>query len=232
MTSQDFSLDLQERTVVRKRLAELRKQGLVPAVIHNHGKESIHVAGDFMQLTKTYQRAGKHHPVNLTVSGKKHLALIKGADFGPAKHELRHLVFQAIKQNEAVEAEIPVVFKEEAEIPAEKLSLMVLKQLDTVQVKALPKDLPDQLVVDPSKLIEVGDHLSVSDIVVPSGVTLLTEPEHSIAVVEMPKDQIAEANAAAEALAEDAGKPDAETAEEAAAPADEKEANTDSSEEE
>jgi hypothetical protein len=44
---------------------------------------------------------------------------------------------------------------------------------------------------------------------------LLTEPEHQIAIVEMPKDQIAEANAAAESLAEDAGKPEAETIEEA-----------------
>ncbi len=233
MTSQDISLELQERTVVRKRLAGLRKEGQVPAVIHNHGKESINVTGDFVKLTKVYHQAGKHHPVNLTVGGKTHLALIKGADFGPAKHELRHLVFQAIRQNEETEAEIPVVFKEDVEIPAEKASLMVLKQLDTVQVKALPRDLPDQLVVDPSSLAEVGDSLSVADLVIPKGVTLLTEPENQIAIVEMPKDQIAEANAAQEALAEDAGKPDAETAEEAATPAAEKDnANADSSEEE
>jgi large subunit ribosomal protein L25 len=232
MTSQDISLDLQERTVVRKRLAGLRQEGLVPAVIHNHGKESLHVAGDSTQLTKVYYQAGKHHPVNLTVAGKKHLALIKGVDFGPAKHEVRHVVFQAIRQNEETEAQIPVVFKEDVEIPAEKKSLMVLQQLDTVQVKALPRDLPDQIVVDPSSLADVGDSLSVADLVMPNGVTLLTESEHQIAIVEMPKDQIAEANAAQEALAEDAGKPDAETAEEAAAPASEKEANTDKTEEE
>lgn len=233
MTSQDISLDLKERTVVRKRLAGLRKDGLVPAVIHNHGKDSINVTGDFVKLTKVYQQAGKHHPVNLTVGGKTHLALIKGADFGPAKHELRHIVFQAIRQNEETEADIPVVFKADTEIPAERKSLMVLQQMDTVQVKALPRDLPDQLVVDPSTLADVGDSLTVADLVMPKGVTLLTELEHQIAIVEMPKDQIAEANAAQEALAEDAGKPDAETAEEAATPAAEIDsANADSSEEE
>lgn len=233
MTSQDISLDLQERTVVRKRLAGLRHDGLVPAVIHNHGKDSINVMGDFRQLTKVYHQAGKHHPVNLSVDGKKHLALIKGVDFGPAKHEVRHVVFQAIRQNEETEAEIPVVFKEDTEIPAERKSLMVLQQLDTVQVKALPRDLPDQLVVDPSSLAEVGDSLTVADLVIPANVTLLTDPEHQIVIVEMPKDQIAEANAAQEALAEDAGKPDAETAEEAATTADEKDnANADASEEE
>jgi large subunit ribosomal protein L25 len=215
MTSQDISLDLQKRDIVRKRLAGLRKDGLVPAVVHNHGSDSILVVGDAVAVTKVFQQAGKHHPVQLKVEGKNHLALIKEVDREPAKNRIRHVVFQAIKQNEAVEAEIPVVFKEDTEIPAERKSLMVLQQLDTVQVKALPKDLPDQLVVDPSKLEDVGDNLTVADLVVPEGVTLLTEPEHQIAIVEMPKDQIAEANAAAESLAEDAGKPEAETIEEA-----------------
>ena len=216
MTSQDISLDLQKRDVVRKRLAGLRKEGQVPAVVHNYGGKSILVTGDAVAMTKVFHQAGKHHPVNLTVDGKKHLALIKDIDREPAKNRIRHVVFQAIKQNEAVEAEIPVVFKEDTEIPAVRKSLMVLQQLDTVQVKALPKDLPDQLVVDPSSLVEVGDHITVADLVIPNGVTLLTESENQIAIVEMPKDQIAEANAAQEALAEDAGKPDAETQEEAA----------------
>lgn len=221
MTSQDITLDLQKREIVRKRLAGLRKEGLVPAVVHNHGGDSILVSGDAVAVTKIFHSAGKHHPVNLVVDGKKHLALIKDVDREPAKNRIRHVVFQAIRQNEAVEAEIPVVFKEDVEIPAERKSLMVLQQLDTVQVKALPKDLPDQMVVDPSGLVDVGDSISVADLVVPNGVTLLTELDHQIAMVEMPKDQIAEADAAQEALADDAGKPDAETTEEAEAKADE-----------
>ena len=222
MTSQDISLELKNRDVVRKRLAGLRKDGNVPAVVHNHGNDSILVEGEAAAVAKVYAQAGKHHPVQLTVDGKKHLALIKDIDREPTKNRIRHVVFQAIKQNEAVEAEVPVAFKEDVEIPAEKVSLMVLKQLDTVQVKALPKDLPDQLFVDPSVLAEVGDNLTVADLVVPNGVTIMAEPEQTIAVVEMPKDQIAEANAAAEALAEDAGKPDAETTEESQTTAEQK----------
>ncbi len=205
MPEDKIAVELQERTVVRKGLKGLRDEGMVPAVIHNHGKESLLVMGEYLKLTKVYSRAGKHHPVEVAVGGKQHLALIKDVDFEPAKHRLRHVVFQAIKQNEEVEAEIPVVFKENAEIPAEKASLLVLKQLDHVEVKALPRDLPDQLVVDPSTLKEVGDTLSVADLIVPGGVTVLTEPDTNIATVEMPRDQIAEANAAAAELAADAG---------------------------
>lgn len=208
MSSDNIVVELEKREVLGKGLAKIRHSGQVPAVIHDHGKDSIHVQGEFLNLMKVYATAGKHHPVQLKVGGKEHLALIKDVDFEPAKHRMRHVVFQAINKNEETEAEIPVVFKEDTEIPAEKVSLLVLKQLDHVQVKALPADLPDELVVDPSSLAEVGDHLTVADLKAPSGVTILTAPETQIAIVEMPKDQIAEADAAAASLAEDAGQPE------------------------
>lgn len=207
MSDDKIVVELKQREIVRKGLAKLRAGGQVPGVIHDHGKPSAHVMGDAQKLSKAYLQAGKHHPVQLKIDGRQQLALIKNVDFEPAKHTMRHVVFQSIKQNEAVEAEIPVVFKEDVEIPAEKAGLLVLKQLDHVQVKALPKDLPDQLVVDPSHLAEEGEHLTVADIAVPEGVEFITSLESTLAVVEMPRDQLAEAKAAAEALAEDAAKP-------------------------
>jgi len=205
MTDETITVELVKRETLGKGLAPLRADGKVPAVVHDHGKPSIHVTGDLSQLAKVYNRAGKHHPVELTVDGKHHLALIKDVDYEPAKHTMRHVVFQAIKQNEKVTAEVPVVLTGD-EIPAERKSLLVLQQLDTIQIEALPKDLPDQLSADASTLAEVGDRLTVADIKAPAGVTILTEPEHSLAIVEMPKDQIAEADAAQASLAEDAEK--------------------------
>lgn len=203
MAGQDIAVKLEERTVLRKGLQKLRAAGQIPAVVHDHGKPSTHVSGDFRMLTRIYQEAGKHHPVQLDMGGKPQLAMIKDVDFDPAKHQMRHIVFQSIKQNETVTADIPVVI--DGEVPAEKLSLMVITTLDTVEVEALPQNLPDQLTVDAAKLVEVGDKLSVADITAPEGVTIITEPEQTIAYVEMPKDQIAEADAAQASLADDAG---------------------------
>ena len=147
---------------------------------------------------------------------------------------LRHLVFNAIRQDQAVEAEVPV--RIEGDIPAEKASFMVITQLETVLISALPKDLPNELVVGAEKLAEVGDRLHVSDIKLPTGVTLVTEPEAVIAHVEMPKDQVAEADKAAEELAADkiATEGEAEEGETPTAEAEpvEGEATTEKSEEE
>jgi large subunit ribosomal protein L25 len=160
----------------------------------------MHVMADYMAVAKTYQQAGKHHPVELTLSGKKHLAIIKDADFNPVKNQIRHVVFQAIKQDEKVETEVPIHFTGEA--PAEKAGLLIIRQLDNVFLEALPKDLVDELKVDISGLVEIGDKVHVSDIVVPHGVTITTEPEHSIAVVEETKAQESEEAATAEDEAE------------------------------
>lgn len=206
MSSETITLELSKRDVIGKGLKQLRDTGHVPAVIHNHGKDSLHVSAPYSDISKVFASAGKHHPVQLKVDGKQHLALIKDTDFEPVKHRLRHVVFQAIKQNEKTTAEIPVVLSGE-DIPAQKKSLLVLTQLDHVEVEALPKDLPDQLTVDATTLEEVGDHLTVADIKVPDGVKILTDPSNQIAIVEMPKDQLAEADAAAASLAEDADKP-------------------------
>jgi len=91
----------------------------------------------------------------------------------------------------------------------------------------LPKDLPDELVVDPSVLAAAGDSITVADLKVPAGVTVLTPEDTPIAAVEVPKDQIAEADAAAASLAEDAGAP-----EETPAPAEPANESQDATEEE
>lgn len=184
------ALSLEKREVTGKAVKHLRNEGLVPAVIHDHGKESLIVMGPMPEMMKAYMRAGKHHPIELTVGKQLYTALIKTAEFDPKKHLLQHIVFNAVDANQTVETEIPVHIT--GEIPAEKVGLMVITQLDHVDVEAIPKDLPDELLVDGSNLVEIGDKLSVADLVAPAGVTILTEPEHPIAVVEETKAQISE----------------------------------------
>jgi large subunit ribosomal protein L25 len=206
MTDIDQPVVLQNREVLGKGLNKLRTDGLVPGVIHNHGAESIHVALPAGELTRVYREAGKHHPLNLTIDQQKFLALIKDVHYNPVKRQPEHVVFQAIRQDEKVEAEVPV--RLDGEIPAEKVGLMVLHQLDAVQIEALPKDLPDELTVDATQLAELHDKLTVSDIKAPSGVTILTDAEHPIATVVETKAMMSEE---AETEGEEAAEGEGET---------------------
>lgn len=191
MSDSVISLELQERTVVGKQVRRLRRDGLVPAVIHDHGKDSLHVMAPYAEISRAYEKAGKHHTVNLGVGSKKFMALIKDVDFDPRKHMVRHVVFNAIKADEKQQTEVPVHYVE-GEIPAEKAGHMVIRSLESVEIEALPKDLIDELLVDVSGLIEIGDKVTVADINVPSGVVIITDPEHPIATVEETKAEMSE----------------------------------------
>lgn len=188
--SQDIVVELKKRETIGKGLNRLRREGSIPAVIHDHGKDSINVMGQFQDFVNVYSKAGKHHAVHLKLDSKDQLAIIKQVDFDPKKHQIRHIVFQAIKQNEKIQTEVPVEF--EGDIPAELVGLMVIRNLDTVEVEALPNDLPDKVVVDATKLSEIGDKIYVSDIKQTNNVVVLTEPESILATVEETKAQISE----------------------------------------
>lgn len=202
MSTDKIQLVLDTRDTVRKGLKTLRDGGKVPIVVHNHGKPSLHAEGAYVPVEKVVVKAGGHHPVELTIGSEKHLGLIRDIDRDPRTYKIRHVVFQAIRRDEKAQAEIPIEFV--GDIPAERASLMVVRQLDSVEVEALPSDLPNVIEVDPAGLVDVGDTMIVGDLKSPTGVTILTDPTYPIATVEMPKDQVAEADAAAEALAEDA----------------------------
>ncbi len=198
-TQEVIALSLEQRDVKGKAVKHLRRDGMIPAVIHDHGKESLIVMAPTTDMVKAYKAAGKHHPVELTVGKKIYTALIKTAEFDPKKHLLVHVVFNAVDANQTVEAEIPIRIT--GEIPAEKTGLLLIEQLDTVEVEALPRDLPDEILVDGSGLAEIGDKITVADLIVPSGVKIMTEPEHPIAVIEETKAQISEEEEAAEEAA-------------------------------
>jgi len=186
---QEITLNLQPREVTGKAVKKLRQDKLVPAVIHDHGKPSVVVMGEYLEVLKAFQKAGKHHTVSLQANGKHFTALIKQADFDPKKHLLRHVVFNAVKANEKVDAEIPVKIKYAEgndSTPAERAGLVVLHQLAEVEIAALPKDLPDALFFDGEKLVAAGDSATVADLIAPMGVTIKTDPSHPLATVFEP----------------------------------------------
>ena len=190
MADVDQPLRLTEREKIGKGLNALRQEGMIPAVIHNHGQASLHVMAPEREIATVYKEAGKHHPLNLEAGSQKFLALIKDVHYNPVNHRMQHVVFQAIRAGEKVEAEIPLHL--EGEIPAEKVGLVVLHQLDTLAVEALPKDLPDEIKVDATVLAEIHDKIMVSDLKVPANVTVLTEADHPVATVVETKAQISE----------------------------------------
>lgn len=203
--SESIMLEVQPRDAIGKSVKKLRSEGLVPAVVHNHGKNSTHVQVEYQTLNKVLKAAGRHHPIELTIDGKKGMAIVKSVTRDPKLGSVTHVVFNSIRATQKVETSVPVKPKYaegKDNAPAERTGLIVLEQLDEVEIKALPKDLPDELYYDAEKLVEVGDQVTVADLIVPAGVTIETELEHVLATVFEPS-ALAAANEATAGEAEE-----------------------------
>ena len=163
------------------------------------------------------QAAGRHTPVHVNVSGKKRIVMIKDISRDPVRGDITHLSLHAVKANEPVIAEVPVKLEGEGESKAERAGLIVIQALESLEVKALPMDLPEALVVSVLDLEAEGDKLVVSDIKIPEGVEIVdyddgregTDDDHN-SVMDLSVATVYEPGALA--AANDAAGGDAETA--------------------
>ena len=208
------SLQVAPRNVLRKHVKRLRREGIIPANIYGRHQPSQALQVD----SHTFERflAGHHmtRVVNLQVdsNGGTLNALVRHISRSPRTGKVLHVDFLRVSMSEPIAVRVPVRLSGEA--PAVKVEGGVLLHLlDTVEVEALPADLPDALELDISKLIELDASLHVRDLPIPAKVKLLSEPEEPVVKVIAPRAVLAE-EAKAEAEAEAAAP--AEAASEAA----------------
>lgn len=165
-----LSLQLDKRELQGKKVKKLRDQGLVPSVVYGGQDVPVSTQSPMVETLKIAHAAGKHSPVHLTIDGKKKLAIIKDIDIDPVRHELRHVAFHTIKQNDVITTEVPVVLVGQGESEAEKVGLVVLQAIEHLEVKAKPADLPESLELSIAHLVSTDDKITVADIKLPSGV--------------------------------------------------------------
>lgn len=178
---------------------QLRRTGVVPCVVYGNKTENISFQCEIVPLTKAYTRAGESTLVELDVNGKKVPVLFHDVKFDPVTDVISHVDFYAVDMNKEVEADVSIHF--EGESAAVKEGGILVTALDSITVRCLPKNLPHNLPVDLSKLVDMESQLTVADIVVPNGVTLLSEPDTVIALVQEPRPEEVEEAPAAEGAA-------------------------------
>ena len=166
----EISLKLATRTINGKKVAKLRQEGLVPSIVYGGHEEPIMAQSAIVETTKVAHAAGKHTPVHLVIDGKKQLAIIKDIDMDPVKHSLRHIAFHAIKQNEIITTEVPIILVGQGESAAERAGLIVLQAIEHLEVKAKPASLPESIELSIIDLATTEDKITVGDITLPEGV--------------------------------------------------------------
>jgi large subunit ribosomal protein L25 len=173
MGDNKITLKVSERTVFGKKVKALRHEGIVPVVVYGPGMEPKAVQAGYNELEKVIKAAGKHTPVHITLDDKKRIAMVKEIGLDPSKNRINHVAFHAVRQNKPIEAEVPIHLVGEGESEAEKAGLIILQNIDALEVRALPLEMPDALEIDITHLKEAGEKVLVGDIKLPENVEIV-----------------------------------------------------------
>lgn len=222
----EFKLNVLAKTV-KPHL--IRKEGKIPAIVYGKNFEPIAIAIEALDFQHIFRAAGTSHLIDMNVGDNRFKTLVKDIQLDPVSGKVIHVDFMKINMKEKITAEVPLVFiNESPAVVTQEGSL--INPVDSIEIECLPADLPAEITVDLAVLDDFEKNIKVSDLNIPSGVEVLSDPEEIIAFVQEPRSEEEMAELETEIVedveaieVENAGEAAPAEGEEGAAPAPEKE---------
>jgi large subunit ribosomal protein L25 len=180
-------LSLERRQVLGKKVAQLRRAGILPANIYGHGIESVSVQIDFEAMEHTLKAAVANEVMDLKVAGENAArpAVIHHIQRHPLTSGLLHADFYQVSLREKMRADVPLVIVGQSEAVSTYNGVLVTA-VEAVHVEALPLDIPSSIEVDISSLAELESAIHVRDLPVPPNVSVLNDPDVVVVKVASP----------------------------------------------
>ncbi len=194
---EQIELQVVDREVVGKKVRFLRRKGIIPLHLFGHGIESLSLQCDSSELRHVLAQAGKTRLIGLKIgkARKPKNVFVREIQRSPRTGELLHVDLYQVQMEETIKVDVPIVLIGEAPALQEKGNMMV-QELSTLSVEALPHKIPATVEVDLSPLTEAEQSLYVRDIVLDEEITVLDDPEHMVVKINLlptEKEEVAEA---------------------------------------
>ncbi|MBN1091551.1 50S ribosomal protein L25/general stress protein Ctc [Blastococcus sp. TML/M2B] len=168
----DFRLDAETRTEFGKGSARrTRREGRIPAVLYGHGQDVVHLSLPAREFAAALRNGGSNVLLTVVLEGKEQLALTKAVQRDPLTRQHEHVDLLLVRRGEKTTVEVPIVIVGD---PAP--DSIPNHQLNTVSIEADATKLPEAIEVDITGHA-AGQNITAGELVLPSGSTLITDPE-------------------------------------------------------
>ncbi len=180
-----------KRTIIGKQVSQLRRAGQLPGVVYGHNVEPTPITLEAHNAGLVIPHLTSSSIVNIDLEGKLIPALVREKQKNYIKNVYTHIDFLAVSLTEMIRADVSLHFHGLA--PAIKeFNAAIVNNMETIEVEALPNDLPERIDVNLSVLLKIGDAIHVRDLIIPAGVTLLTDVDEMVAVATATHDETPE----------------------------------------
>jgi large subunit ribosomal protein L25 len=179
------------RTVLGKKVKQLRRQGRLPANVFGRGLESTAIDIEAREFNRNIKASGLRSMFELNVDGEKapRYVIIRGMTRAGGMGDPIHVDFFQVDPNKPITANVPLRLVGES--PAVRdLAGTLIQGVDLLHVKCLPLAIPDAIEADVSPINGFDVTLSVADLVAPEGVEILTDPSVPVASVVPPRIRV------------------------------------------
>ena len=189
-TSTRPSLAAEPRTITGKKVAAIRRDGRLPAVVFGHGIDSESVSLDSHEFEQLRRHVGQNALIDLSVDGKgARPVLVHGVQVHPVNRRPLHVDLFLVRMTEELIVDVPLVSTGISRA-VEDEGGTVLHPIESVRVKALPDHLPQSIEYAIDSLVDFDAVIKVSDLTIPGDVTLLTDPDEIVAKVQPPRVEV------------------------------------------
>lgn len=181
-----FSFSAQKRG--KEDVGALRAERKLPGVLYGPETKPVSIMADYRIFEKLYDSAGESSLIDLTIDGVQGEAtkvLIQDVQYDPVKRVMTHFDLRQINMNKEMEVAVELNFVGEA--PAVKsLGGTLIKAVERLNVKCLPKDLVGSIEIDLNSLKTFDDSIRLKDLKLPAGIACVDNPEMMIAKAQAP----------------------------------------------
>lgn len=174
-----------KRTIIGKQVGALRRAGKLPGVLYGHKVDPVAITMELKESTRVLNNTTSSSVITINLDGTEYPALVREKQRDYLKNRFIHVDFQAVSQTERIRAEVNIEVVGHAPAVKDYNGVMV-EGVTSINVEALPKDLPERFVIDISSLKQIGDSITLKDIVIPEGVEVLDSLDEMIILVTAP----------------------------------------------
>lgn len=175
-----------EKRILGKKsdLNKLRNSGFIPGIVYGAGEEGIKISINARDFTRQYKKSiGSISFFDITVDGETYKTFIKERQMHPLTREIVHIDFLELRKGKSITIDVPINFEGEAPGTKEGGVLEIIHR--KLQISCLPKDIPEEISVDVSKL-NIGDSIHFSDLNLAKDIETELTDETTIAAVSLP----------------------------------------------
>ena len=176
------------RTVKGKKVGALRREGKLPAVLYGHHFEATPITLDLREASRVMHGLTASSLVYINLEGKEHAALVREKQRDYLRNVIKHVDFQIVSLTEKIRAKVAIVLVGVS--PAVKdYNGVIISEMDSIEVEALPQDLPEKITLDISQLKKIGDHFTIKDIVISDKVHIHADKDEVVVIVTATKEE-------------------------------------------